>query len=66
MAKPFVSKAQMERVKGLIEKGIVTQKEFDESLAATPNHENLPERLHPKKDEPTKRDGVTPKGKQSA
>lgn len=69
MAKPFVSKAQLERTRRLVSEGKVSQASFDESLAATPDHESLPDRLHPKKDEgPTTRDGVTPapKGKKSA
>lgn len=50
-AKAFASKAQMERSRGLIAQGVITQAQFDESLAATKDHENLPERLHPKKEE---------------
>lgn len=50
MPTPFKSKAQMERCKRLVAEGVLTQKQFDEQLAATPHHEGLPERLHPKKE----------------
>lgn len=51
MAKPFVSKAQMERSRKLVQQGVITQEQFDESLKATPEPDKLPERIHPKKDE---------------
>jgi len=54
MAKPFASKAQIERCRRLVEEGKITQVAFDEALAATPNVEELPDRLHPKKPEPQK------------
>lgn len=50
MAKPFVSRAQMERCKRLVAEGSITQAAFDDSLSLTPHHADLPERLHPKKD----------------
>mgnify|MGYP001560417335 CR=1 FL=1 len=46
-AKPFASRAQMDRCRRLIAEGVVTQAQFDAQLAAT-DVENLPERLHPK------------------
>lgn len=50
MAKPFASKAQMDRCKRLVEEGKMTQESFDASLALTPHPDKLPERLHPKKE----------------
>lgn len=55
MAKPFASKAQMERSRSLVDQGVITQAQFDESLAAT-DQANLPERLHPKKPKKEKSD----------
>lgn len=54
MAKPFASKAQMERFRRLAAEGVISQKEFDDSLAMTPDPDKLPERLHPKKEKPKK------------
>jgi hypothetical protein len=56
MTTPFKSKAQIEHFRKLVAKGAYDQKAFDEALAATPDHENLPERLHPKKPAPTDTD----------
>lgn len=55
MAKPFVSKAQMERFRKLVQEGKVTQAAFDESLALTDRPDDLPERLHPKAEEKAER-----------
>lgn len=52
MAKPFVSRAQMDRCKRLVEEGKMPQSVFDESMAITPDADKLPERLHPKKEVP--------------
>ena len=46
---PFKSHAQMERCKQLVAEGKMTQDQFDASLAET-DVENLPERIHPKKE----------------
>ena len=54
MAKPFVSKAQMDRYAALVVEGKVSQASFDECLAMTPEPHKLPERLHPKKEEKKK------------
>jgi DNA mismatch repair ATPase MutS len=50
MSKPFVSKAQIERCRKLVAEGKMSQESFDAALAATPDHERLPERIHPKKE----------------
>jgi len=55
MAKPFASKAQMERSRSLVDQGVLTQAQCDEQLAAT-DLEKLPERLHPKKPKKEKAD----------
>lgn len=57
MSKPFLSKAQMERSRTLIDQGIITQAQFDASLAATKDVDGLPERLHPKKPKKEDEDG---------
>lgn len=51
MAKPFASKAQMERSRGLVDQGIITKAQFDEQVAAT-DLKTLPERLHAKSSKP--------------
>lgn len=48
MAKPFVSMAQIERCRRLVEDGKMSRESFDESLRLTEHPELLPERLHPK------------------
>lgn len=50
-AQGFKSKAQIEHFRKLVAKGAYEQSAFDEAMALTPNHEDLPERLHPKKEE---------------
>ena len=44
----FKSQAQREHCRKLVEKGLMTQEQFDAYEAETP--EDIPERLHPKKD----------------
>jgi hypothetical protein len=56
MAKPFVSIAQMNRCKKMGEEGLLHKDIYDAALAATTDWHKLPERLHPKKEEPKKED----------
>jgi hypothetical protein len=48
-AKPFASKAQMERCRHLVSDGVMSQERFDERAAVT-DLENIPDRIHPKKE----------------
>lgn len=57
MASAFKSKAQMERCRQLVTDGKMTQEAFDESLKLTEKPEQLPERLHPKRE---KKEGSEP------
>ena len=46
--KPFASVAQRERCLRLVAEGVISKAQFDASDAVT-RHNELPERLHPKK-----------------
>lgn len=60
-ATAFKSKAQIEKFKTFVSEGKMTQEHFDECMALTKDAENLPERLHPKKDKKENPLGDDPK-----
>lgn len=52
-AKPYKSRAQVDKMRAFSESGQITKAAFDAAMAVTPPYEELPERLHEKKGEPT-------------
>lgn len=45
----FKSKAQRDKMKELLEQGVLTQEKYDKMEEGTPPDDELPDRLHPKK-----------------